>query len=491
VDIPFNNLFTTLPQRFFERVDPTPVSAPKLIKYNDRLAEELGLTQSESIDEKTAANLFGGNALANGASPLSMTYGGFQFGHWNPQLGDGRAILLGEVIDTHGDRRDIQLKGAGPTPFSRGGDGRAGIGPVLREYIVSEAMSVLGVPTTRSLAVVATGEKVYRESAEPGAVLTRVAKSHIRVGTFQHFAYKQDFDAVKILADHVIERHYPEAKENENPYLGLIISVLAAHAETVSKWQLYGFIHGVMNTDNCTISGETLDYGPCAFMDIYHPDKVFSSIDFHARYSYSGQPKIAQWNLAGFSSALLPLMKNDQDKWVEKINIAINDFPAQVNELYLEGMRKKLGLSSVQDGDEELARDLLGRMAQNRADFTQTFRLLSTVSGKNIVRDTAIRTTFQNPYHFDDWAVRWRSRLEKDGMKEDQRVALMCSVNPKFIARNHLVAEVIEAAEGDDYEPLYTLLDILEKPFEEQRVCARFSTPPRKDQVVHQTFCGT
>jgi uncharacterized protein YdiU (UPF0061 family) len=467
------------------------VSAPSLIKFNEELAEELGLSPSKVSDEGAVAYMFSGNTVADGANPLSMTYGGFQFGHWNPQLGDGRAILLGETIDIHGTRRDIQLKGAGTTPFSRGGDGRAGIGPVLREYIVSEAMAALGVPTTRSLAAVATGEKVYRERAEPGAVLTRVAQSHIRVGTFQHFAYKQDFEAVKILADHIIERHFPKADEDENRYMGLIVRVLAAHAETVSKWLLYGFIHGVMNTDNSAISGETLDYGPCAFMDKYHPDKVFSSIDFHGRYAYSNQPKIAQWNLAGFASTLLPLIEGEQEKWVEKINGAINSFPDQVQALYLDGMRRKLGLSSADSKDGELVRDLLAIMAENGADFTLTFRMLSTVSGTDIDRDTAIRAQFQNPYHFDDWAERWRTRLAKDGLSEHDRNALMCSANPKFIARNHLVAEAIEAAENGDYEPFHTLVEILSKPFDDQRVCARFSAPPKSDQVVHQTFCGT
>jgi uncharacterized protein YdiU (UPF0061 family) len=420
-----------------------------------------------------------------------MTYGGFQFGHWNPQMGDGRAILLGETIDENGVRRDIQLKGAGRTPFSRGGDGRAGLGPVVREYIVSETMAALSVPTTRSLAAVATGEKIYRERPEPGAVLTRVAKSHIRVGTFQHFAYRQDFDAVKVLAEHVIERHFPEAAEHENRYVGLIHSVFAAHSDTVSKWMIYGFIHGVMNTDNCAISGETLDYGPCAFMDKYHPDKVFSSIDFHGRYAYSNQPQIAQWNLAGFASTLLPLIENDQEKWVDEINSAINSFPDQTQALYLDGMRNKLGLISSDPDDEELVRDLLGIMAENGADFTLTFRMLSTISGADIEKDTAIRSHFANPYHFDNWAERWRKRLLADGLPEAERIELMSASNPKYIARNHLVQEVIEAAEMDDFAPLHTLVEILANPFQEQRVCARFSTPPRSDQVVHQTFCGT
>jgi len=491
MNIPFNNQFAALPPRFFKRVVPTPVTAPKLLIFNEELADDLGIHPTKDIDKSWAANVFSGSTVPKGAVPLSMTYGGFQFGHWNPQLGDGRAILLGEATDKNGNHRDIQLKGAGLTPFSRGGDGRAGIGPVVREYIVSEAMSALGVSTTRSLAAVTTGENIYRERPEPGAVLTRVAKSHVRVGTFQHFAYKRDNEAVKLLADHVLERMFPEALQHENCYMGLILSVLDAHAETIAKWQTYGFIHGVMNTDNSAISGETIDYGPCAFMDNYNPNKVFSSIDMNGRYAYANQPRIAQWNLAGFASTLLPLFSQEQDRWVERINIAIDDFPNKINEHYLERMRHKLGLSSALEDDIDLIQDLLDKMEANNADFTQTFRLLSTVSGTSSERDNAVKSNFSNPEDFSRWAISWRKRLLSNQIDDEERRALMCSKNPKFIPRNHLVAEVIESANNGDYEPLHTLNKILSEPFQEQRVCARYSAPPRKDQVVHQTFCGT
>src|SRR5260221_5136392 len=376
VHFPFQNTYTALPANFFARVVPTPVASPTLIKLNRGLATHLGL-DPDRLASPEGVEILAGKQIPDGADPIAMAYAGHQFGHFVPQLGDGRAILLGEVIDADGIRRDIQLKGSGPTPFSRRGDGRAALGPVLREYIVSEAMAVLGIPTTRSLATVMTGQSVLRETLLPGAVLTRVASSHIRVGTFQYFAARGDTEGVRRLADHVIARHYPQLANADRPYHALLAGVVTRQAELVARWLLVGFIHGVMNTDNTSVSGESIDYGPCAFMDQYDPATVFSSIDEQGRYAYANQPRIALWNLTRLAECLLPLFSETQDKAVEEAQAALGDFAERFNTAYKAGLRSKLGLFSERDDDQALAQDLLDAMAKNQADFTLTFRRLS------------------------------------------------------------------------------------------------------------------
>src|ERR1700710_2097579 len=408
VHFPFQNTYAALPANFFARVVPTPVAAPRLIKLNRPLAVHLDL-DPDLLSSPEGTEVLAGKRVPDGADPIAMAYAGHQFGHFVPQLGDGRAILLGEVIDADGVRRDIQLKGSGPTPFSRRGDGRAALGPVLREYIVSEAMAALGIPTTRSLAAVVTGENVVRETLLPGAVLTRVASSHIRVGTFQYFAARSDVAGVRRLADHVIARHYPDVAGAERPYHALLDEVIGRQAELVAHWLLVGFIHGVMNTDNTSISGETIDYGPCAFMDAYDPATVFSSIAEMGRYAYGNQPRIALWNLTRFAECLLPLLSDDQEKAIEQAQAALGDFVEKFDTAYQAGLRKKLGLFTERDGDPALAQDLLDAMAKNQADFTLTFRRLSDAALDRL-GDADVRQLFADPTAYDEWAVRWRQR---------------------------------------------------------------------------------
>src|ERR1700709_456413 len=395
VHFPFQNTYSALPANFFARVAPTPVAAPRLIKLNRPLALQLGL-DPDLLESPEGAEILAGKRLPDGADPIAMAYAGHQFGHFVPQLGDGRAILLGEVIDSDGVRRDIQLKGSGPTPFSRRGDGRAALGPVLREYVVSEAMFALGIPTTRSLAAVITGERVQRETMLPGAVLTRVAASHIRVGTFQFFAARGDTAGVRRLADHVIARHYPEVANVERPYHGLLAAGIARQADLVARWLLIGFIHGVMNTDNTSISGETIDYGPCAFMDAYDPATVFSSIDEQGRYAYANQPRIALWNLTRLAECLLPLFSEDQEKAIAEAQSALGGFGEKFDAAYHAGLRRKLGLFTAQDDDPELANDLLKAVAENAADFTLTFRRLSDAA-LDSAGDAEMRKPFAAP----------------------------------------------------------------------------------------------
>src|SRR6201995_5298755 len=408
VHFPFQNTYAALPANFFARVAPTPVASPRLIKLNRPLAIHLGL-DPDRLDSPEGAEILAGKRLPDGAEPIAMAYAGHQFGHFVPQLGDGRAILLGEVIDADGIRRDIQLKGSGPTPFSRRGDGRAALGPVLREYIVSEAMAALGIPTTRSLAAVVTGESVMRETMLPGAVLTRVASSHIRVGTFQFFASRGDADGVRRLPDTRIARHYSAAPKAQRPYHALLEGVIARQAALVARWLLVGFIHGVMNTDNCSISGETIDYGPCAFMDHYDPAAVFSSIDEMGRYAYANQPRIALWNLTRLAECLLPLFGGEQEKAVSEAQDILNGFPEKFTDAYQAGLRSKIGLFSMRDGDEALVQDLLDAMAKNQADFTLTFRRLAEAA-LDAKYDGAVAQLFADPNAFNEWAVRCRQR---------------------------------------------------------------------------------
>jgi len=490
ISLPFDNSYARLPERFYVRLAPTPVAAPRLIKLNTALAAELGL-DAKALASPQGVAVLAGNRIAPGSEPIALAYAGHQFGNFVPQLGDGRAVLLGEIVGRDGIRRDIQLKGSGPTPFSRRGDGRAALGPVLREYIISEAMAALGIPTTRSLAAVTTGEPVMRETALPGAVLTRVASSHIRVGTFQFFAARGDVEALRSLADHAIARHFPDvrgpdARREGQPYRALFDRVIARQAELIARWMLVGFIHGVMNTDNCSIAGETIDYGPCAFMDAYNPETVFSSIDHGGRYAYGHQPRIAHWNLARFGETLLPLLADDSDAALAIANESLGAFQACYAEALIGGMRRKLGLFSEEEGDGALAQDLLNVMSDGEADFTLTFRRLDPEL------DAGVLTLFKNPDAYDAWAVRWRERLAREPQDAAARRLAMRSANPAYIPRNHRVEAALAAAvEREDFAPFEELLKVLARPFEDRAEFASYAEPPPADQRVCQTFCGT
>jgi uncharacterized protein YdiU (UPF0061 family) len=490
VHFPFTNTYAHLPDRFFARVAPTPVAAPRLIWLNRDLALHLGL-DPDRLESPEGVEILAGKRVPDEAEPIAIAYAGHQFGHFVPQLGDGRAVLLGEVVDRDGVRRDIQLKGAGPTPFSRRGDGRAALGPVLREYVVSEAMAALGIPTTRALAAALTGETVVREDLLPGAVFTRVASSHIRVGTFQYFAARRDVEGLRVLADYVIARHYPEAAGAEQPYRALLDGVIARQADLVAQWLLVGFIHGVMNTDNMSVAGETIDYGPCAFMDSYHPGTVYSSIDQQGRYAYGNQPRIALWNLTRLAETLLPLFSDDEEKAVAEAQSALDAFAPRFEAAYQAGLRRKLGLFTEREEDPALASDLLKAMAENEADFTLVFRRLSDAAADPAASEP-VRERFIDPTAFDAWAPRWRERLALEPQDGETRRAAMRAVNPAFIPRNHRVEAVIRAAvDRDDYAPFQELLTVLSKPFEDQPEFAAYAEPPQPHEQVHQTFCGT
>jgi uncharacterized protein YdiU (UPF0061 family) len=457
---------------------------------NEALARDLNLDPVGLASPEGVAVLAGNRTPGQG-EPLAMAYAGHQFGVFVPRLGDGRAILIGEVIGRDGVRRDIQLKGSGRTPFSRSGDGRAALGPVLREYIVSEAMAALGVPTTRALAAVMTGDTVVRDRLLPGAVLTRVALGHVRVGTFQFFAARGDASSTRRLADYVIARHYPEAAAAENPYRALLDCVIARQAALVAQWLLIGFIHGVMNTDNMSVAGETIDYGPCAFMDAYHPETVYSSIDHYGRYAYANQPRIAQWNLARLAETLLPHLANDEAAAIEVATEAVAGFVPCFDAAFVAGLRRKLGLLRPEQEDILLAKDLLDRMAEGGADFTLTFRRLrEAAAGER--NDERAGALFADPGAFSEWAGRWRARLAREGGDPEARQAVMRGANPAFIPRNHLVEEAIAAAqERGDFTPFETLLAVLAKPYEDQPDAGRHAAPPRPEEIVRQTFCGT
>ncbi|WP_043341377.1 protein adenylyltransferase SelO [Belnapia moabensis] len=490
VQIPFDTSYARLPERFFARMAPQAVSAPRLVKLNLPLCETIGLDPA-ALASPEGVEILAGNRIAEGSPFIAEAYAGHQFGHFNPQLGDGRAILLGEVVGRDGQRRDLQLKGSGRTPFSRGGDGRAAIGPVLREYIISEAMFALGIPTTRSLAAVLTGDQVFRETALPGAVLTRVAASHIRIGTFQFFAARGDAEAVRLLADHAIARHYPEAAAAASPYRAFLEGVIARQARLVAQWMLVGFIHGVMNTDNTTISGETIDYGPCAFMDHYDPSTVFSSIDHAGRYAYGNQPRILQWNLARLAEALLPLLAEDEQKAVDLAQESLTGFVTQFQSAWLDGMRRKLGLATPQDDDAALIAALLGAMQEAGADFTQTFRLLCEAAA-DPAADADLAALFATTGGYAPWAAQWRARLASEAPSPAERATAMRAVNPAFIPRNHMVEAALAAAtEREDFSPFEELLTVLAHPFEDQPHHARYAAPPEPEQRVLQTFCGT
>ncbi len=483
----FDNSYAQLPDRFYAAVYPEPVEGPVLLKFNEALAAELGI-EADLSDPARLAEVFAGNVVPSGAMPIAMAYAGHQFGNFSPKLGDGRAILLGEVVDAKGRRRDIQLKGAGPTPFSRRGDGRAALGPVLREYLVSEAMASLGIPATRALAAVATGEAVQREQLMPGAVFVRVAASHVRVGTFQFFAAKGDDEGVKLLADYVIDRHYPELKDRPNPYLAMLETVALRQAELIARWMGIGFIHGVMNTDNMTISGETIDFGPCAFLDEYDPAKVFSSIDQAGRYAYRNQPGIGQWNMARLAECLLPLLDADEEKAVEAANAVLKIFGEHFQAEWLSVFRAKLGLAGEEAGDAELVQALLGAMQEAEADFTLAFRLLAHAAEG---RDEAFLALFPDQQKATAFLATWRERLSREDQPATALAATMRSVNPAVIPRNHRVEEAIAAALNGDIGVFHQLLQALEKPFEELPEFASYMLPPQVEERVAQTFCGT
>ncbi|QMU59770.1 MAG: YdiU family protein [Boseongicola sp.] len=470
--VPFDNSYAKLPDRFYTRMSPIPVREPSLIAMNQALATELGL-DTAALSSPEGMAMLAGNAMPSEAAPLAQVYAGHQFGGWSPRLGDGRALLLGEIVAPNGSRYDLQLKGSGPTPYSRMGDGRAWVGPVLREYIVSEAMHALGVPTTRALAAVATGETVIREAPLPGAILTRVASSHIRVGTFQYFASQKDVEALVHLADHAIQRHFPDAHDA----LGLLNSVVEKQARLIARWMGFGFIHGVMNTDNMTISGETIDYGPCAFMDEHHPLRVFSSIDQHGRYAYARQPDIAMWNLAQLATSLVPLI----DK-VEDAQASIDAFPDMFRSEWLKVFRAKLGLQSSEDGDEELIHDLMNRMAKGQADFTNTFRSLGDDNAKD---------QFLQPEFYTEWQQKWRDRLDHEQTTPEDRLPELHRVNPAFIARTHRIEEAIQAGVDGDYSVFERLNAALSDPFADLDAFKDLTRPPSDGERVPQTFCGT
>jgi uncharacterized protein YdiU (UPF0061 family) len=479
----FDNSFARELEGFYVPWKAAQVSRPSLVKFNRELAEELGL-DVDALDPGESAKIFAGNEAPEGAAPLAQAYAGHQFGNFVPQLGDGRALLLGEVVDIHGRRRDIQLKGSGRTPFSRSGDGLAALGPVLREYLIGEAMHALGIPTTRALAAVTTGDPVYRETTLPGAVLTRVAASHVRVGTFQYFAARDELDKVRRLADYVIARHYPELQNHVTPYLALLEGVAGRQAALLASWMHVGFIHGVMNTDNMAISGETIDYGPCAFMDHYDPATVFSSIDHRGRYCYANQPKIAQWNLARLAETLLPLIDEDTDRAISRALEVINRFPEQYQHRWLAGMRAKLGLVREDAGDLALAEGFLTLMEGNRIDWTLAFRYLA---------DTAAgHALFAHVPAFALWHEQWTMRLSLESVAPSERTQAMRQVNPAFIPRNHRVEEALSAAvERSDYEPFERLLKILALPFSDQPEFAAYAEPAPEGSGPYRTFCGT
>ena len=476
------NSYAHLPTIFFASLNPTPVRSPNLVILNNLLAESLGLNVEE-LQSKEGVAVFAGNQIPEGSMPLAQAYAGHQFGHFT-MLGDGRALLLGEQITPSGERFDIQLKGSGRTPYSRGGDGRAALGPMLREYIISEAMYALGIPTTRSLAVVTTGESVIRETKLPGAILTRVAASHIRVGTFEYTARWGSIEDLRILADYTLQRHFPDVRDEENRYLYLLKEVIKRQALLIAKWQLVGFIHGVMNTDNMVLSGETIDYGPCAFMDTYDPATVFSSIDVNGRYAYGNQPGIAGWNLARLAETLLPLLHVNQDQALNLAQDAIADFGKLYRSNWLDGMRAKLGIYNEELQDESLIESLLNIMEQYRADYTNTFRALTF--------DKPEDTVLFNTPEFNQWNELWQARLGRQQESKSSSQQLMENNNPALIPRNHRVEEALEAAvKLEDYSVMERLLEALSKPYEHSSGQGDYYTLPAASTCRYRTFCGT
>ena len=494
--IPFNNSYARLPDNFYSRTHPTAVDKPELIKFNLNLAEQMGLAELNA----DAVEYLAGNKSFDGSEPIAMAYSGHQFGGFSPQLGDGRAILLGEVIGPDGIRYDIQLKGSGRTPWSRGGDGRSALGPVMREYLVSEAMAKLGVPTTRALAAVTTGEEVARNSLVPGGILTRVATGFVRVGTFQYFASKGNLEDVKRLADYEIERHYPEAQQAQNPYVAFLTAVVDRQAKLIAQWMSFGFIHGVMNTDNMSIAGETIDYGPCAFMDEFEHMRVYSSIDKNGRYAYGNQPQIGQWNLTRLAETLLPLLvsgelatekkESEEDAAVVIAQSILNNYADLYKSYWLAAMQRKLGLSEAMENDTALIGELLDIMQANKADFTLTFYHLSQLDDVDQAEKT--RALFSDPNEFDAWVKKWQQRLAQESIGRVEHQTIMQSVNPVYIPRNHQIEAAIRAGEDhNDFSVFLALHEVLLNPFQYQPGKDAYMLPPRPEEVVLQTFCGT
>lgn len=484
--MPFSRIYAALPERFSAPLAPALLRNPQIMALNEPLARELGL-DPDWLRSPAGLALLSRGARPDGAPPVAMAYAGHQFGHFVPSLGDGRAMLVGEVTDRAGRLRDIHLKGSGPTPFSRRGDGRAALGPVLREYVVSEAMTALGIPTTRALAALTTGESVVRETLQPGGIIVRVAASHVRVGTFQYFAAQGDVEGVRILADHVIGRLYPELTEAENPYLALLEAVTARQADLVARWMLVGFIHGVMNTDNMSIAGETIDFGPCAFLDAYDPAKVFSFIDQNGRYAYGNQPDMALWNLGRLAETLLPLLDTDREQAIEQARGALMRFDGVFNETYLGGWRRKMGLALEENGDARLAGRLLTAMHRGEADFTLTFRRLGEVVRTG---ETAnLVSLFGAGSGIEDWLGDWRARLDREERSVEARHADMQATNPRLIPRNHRIEEMIQSALAGDYAPFHRLVEALSRPFADAQ--DGLDAPPTPDERVMNTFCGT
>ena len=473
--------YTKLPQVLFSKLSPTPVRQPGVVLFNEKLANEIGLNLSD-MSKEVRADLFAGNFVPEGTEPFAQAYAGHQFGNFT-MLGDGRAIVLGEHLTPSGQRLDLQLKGSGRTSYSRGGDGRAALGPMLREYIISEAMHALGIPTTRSLAVVTTGEKVYRETELPGAILTRIAGSHIRVGTFEFTSLQEDKQVTQALLDYLIDRHFPEIKEKENQPFALLEAVIHQQAELITHWMRVGFIHGVMNTDNMALSGETIDYGPCAFMDTFAPDTVFSSIDHKGRYAYANQPYIAQWNLARLAESLLPLMDGKKEEIIASAEDLLNSFEQIYKSKWLSMMGSKLGFAETGQEDEKLITELLDWMHKNSADFTNTFL--------NLCKEEIPNGALYTSESFQSWHVRWQNRLRKEEQGLETSFALMRSVNPAVIPRNHKVEEALQAGEEGNFKPFHDLLNAVEKPYVDGDHLLPYQAPPEPGEKVLQTFCGT
>ncbi len=488
--IDFKNSYTSLPEEFYVKMRPEIMPDLKLIKLNEPLSELLGLPPSK-LKKPNGINFLGGKNILPNEEPLAQVYAGHQFGNFVPQLGDGRAMLLGEVIGTDGARRDIHLKGSGKTPFSRMGDGRAGLGPVLREYLVSEAIFAFGIPTTRALAALLTGENIIRERPVPGAILARVAKSHVRIGTFEYFASKGQTGNVKLLADYIINRHYPEIKNHSGRYADLLEKVIEKQASLIAKWMSVGFIHGVMNTDNMTLSGETIDFGPCAFMDYFEIDKVYSSIDMQGRYRFSNQPHVAVWNLSRLAETLLPLIHNDQNTSIKKAEESLKIFLPLFTSHWVEIMGRKLGIEEPKSFDKALIESLLTNMQKGNADFTQTFRKLPNTLEKK--KECEWFALFSDPKNSDlhNWQKKWRNRVEPTKNNKISIIRRLKNNNPYVIPRNHIIEQCISEGLKGDLTRFHKLTEALEMPFEEKAEYYDFSLPPKENEIVHHTFCGT
>jgi len=481
--VKLSNSYIGLPEDFYQVINPVPVKSPRFIAFNEELAQSLGL----EMDPKVALKYFSGNSIPENTTPIALNYAGHQFGNFVHELGDGRATLLGE-IEVNKERFDIQLKGSGPTQFSRQGDGRSALGPVIREYIISEAMYHLDIPTTRALAAVLTGEHVFRDEIEPGGILTRIAKSHIRVGTFEYFASRQQWENVKLLADYTIQRHFPEIRELDNHYLELLKAVSDRQSKLIAKWMSIGFIHGVMNTDNFTISGETIDYGPCAFMDEYDPATVYSSIDHGGRYAFGNQPSIAAWNLASLAGCLISFIDKDSKKANELATRVLDDFSINTNQEILNVMCQKIGLEGDSDKHQNILKDLLKIMIPNQADYTLSFRFLSqTLLGK----DSLFLNQFKEEEKIKEWLSNWKVTLKELNLDLEKIVKKMDSINPIYIPRNHNVDKAIKAAYEDNLEPMNELLEVLKNPFKENKKYSHLAIPPKEEEKILQTFCGT